>query len=304
MADLLEDSKLTISSTSPAPAEAEAPAGDDAETTPAGGSTLEAPVTIDTLLEAGAHFGHRVSRWNPKMRPYIHGRRNQIHIIDLKQTLRGLLRAQHFLRRIVAQGGEVLFVGTKRQVKAITKTAAQSVGMHFVNERWLGGTLTNYQTVVGRLKHLEKLENLEREGGLTSMKKKQISSFNREKRKLLRNLEGIRHMAKLPSVVIAIDPRREHIALRETKKTKIPSIAIIDTDGDPDPCDICIPANDDAFRSVQILLGGLCSAIAQGKSDYDTGRKIVARGGSAGGTDQSKSSSKHKSGASTVKTTS
>ena len=298
MTHLLEDSKLTISSTSPAPAEAEAQAGADAATTPAGGSLLEAPVTIDTLLEAGAHFGHKVSRWNPKMRPFIHGRRNQIHIIDLKQTLRGLLRAQHFLQRIVAQGGEILFVGTKRQVKAITKTAAQSVGMHFVNERWLGGTLTNYQTVVGRLKHLEKLENLEREGGLSTMKKKQISSFNREKRKLLRNLEGIRHMAKLPSVVIAIDPRREHIALRETKKTKIPSIAIIDTDGDPDPCDICIPANDDAFRSVQIILGGLCRAIAKGKSEFDTGRQIVARGGAAG---QSRSGSQGKSGSSTGK---
>ncbi|HBP21697.1 MAG TPA: 30S ribosomal protein S2, partial [Planctomycetes bacterium] len=186
-------------------------------------------VTLQELIEAGVHFGHRCSRWNPKMQPYIYGKRNQIHIIDLRQTVRGLLRGVNFLERVSASGGEILFVGTKPQVKELVKQEAQRGSMHYVSERWLGGTLTNHATIRSRLARLEELEEIERSGKLVDYTKKEISFMRREKRKLMRNLDGIRRMTKLPQAMVIVDPRREESALKECNKMGIPSVCVIDT---------------------------------------------------------------------------
>jgi small subunit ribosomal protein S2 len=227
-------------------------------------------VTLSQLIEAGVHFGHRVSRWNPKMEPYIYGKRNLIHIIDLRQTVRGLLRAVNFLERLSAQGGEVVFVGTKRQAKPIVKSEADRSGMHHVNERWLGGTLTNFPTIMSRLKRLEELEAIDTsvESGSADYSKKMMSSLRREKKKIFRNLEGIRNMKRKPDALVVIDPRHEHICVKEAKKLGLPVVAVLDTDCDPDMCDILIPANDDAFRSVSVILGKLGEAILRGRTRY------------------------------------
>lgn len=225
-------------------------------------------VTLSELIEAGVHFGHRVSRWNPKMEPYIYGKRNLIHIIDLRQTVRGLVRAVNFLEKLTAQGGEVVYVGTKRQAKPIVASEAQRAGMHYVNERWLGGTLTNFQTIMSRLKRLEELEALDTTGEIANYSKKMVSSLKREKKKIYRNLEGIRHMKRKPDALIVVDPRHEHICVKEAKKLGIPVIAILDTDCDPEMCDIPIPGNDDAFRSVSVILGRLSDAILRGRNKF------------------------------------
>ena len=223
-----------------------------------------APVSVQELLESGVHFGHRVSRWNPKMEQYIFGKRNLIHIIDLRQTLKGLIRAQNFLLRLAGDGREVLFVGTKRQAKAVVEAEARRSGMPYVTERWLGGTLTNFETITRRLERLEELEKMEDEASTVLFTKKELARFNREKRKLLRNLEGIRHMKRLPGVVLIVDPRREHIAVLEAYKLGIPTICLIDTDSDPELIDIPIPGNDDAMRSIQVILHKLTESIMAG----------------------------------------
>lgn len=238
-------------------------------------------VTLEELIEAGVHFGHRCSRWNPKMKPFIYGKRNQIHIIDLKETVKGLLRACHFLERMVGSGGEVLFVGTKPQVKELVKTEAQRCGMHYVSERWLGGTLTNHTTIRNRLARLEELEGFERTGRLKEFSKKELSFMNREKKKLLRNLDGIRDMKKLPQAMLIIDPRREESALRECAKMGIPSVCVIDTDANPDRVDIAIPANDDAYRSVHVILSKMVDAIRRGREKRDVQRGVAKAGGGA-----------------------
>jgi len=220
---------------------------------------------VRELIDAGIHFGHRVSRWNPKMAPYIFGKRNMIHIIDIRETVKGLLRAKKFLTQLVASGEDVLIVGTKRQAKHLVRDYATKVGMHYVAERWLGGTLTNFQTIRSRLARLEELEELEQTGRIREYSKKMIASLLREKRKISRNLEGIRRMSELPGALVIIDPRREHIAVKEAKKMGIPTVCLIDTDGDPDYADIPIPGNDDAIRAIDIVLRELCEAIEQGK---------------------------------------
>jgi small subunit ribosomal protein S2 len=236
-------------------------------------------VTLEELIDAGVHFGHRCSRWNPKMEPFIHGKRNSIHIIDLRETVKGLIRATHFLEKVVAAGNDMLIVGTKPQLKNLVKAEAARCGQHYVAERWLGGTLTNYQTIRSRLKRLEEIETLETSAEYALYSKKMISGLNREKRKLLRNLEGIRKMNRLPAAVLIIDPRREHIALSECYKMGIPSICLIDTDSDPSEVDIPIPGNDDAFRSVQVVMTKLVDAIRRGKAKIDAARGITAKGG-------------------------
>ena len=169
-------------------------------------------MTVQELIDAGVHFGHRTSRWNPKMKPFLQGKRNSIHIIDLRETVKGLIRATHFLERLVAAGGEVLIVGTKQQLRQLVKDESTRAGMHYCAERWLGGTLTNYQTIRSRLKRLEEIEELEKSAEYAAMPKKMISGLNREKRKLLRNLEGIRKMNRLPGALLMIDPRRIKVA--------------------------------------------------------------------------------------------
>lgn len=221
-------------------------------------------ISMSELLEAGVHFGHRSSRWNPKMAPYIYTKRNLIHIIDLQQTVRGLLRATHFLTRLCSTGEKILLVGTKRQAKTVIVTEAKRCSMPYVAERWLGGTLTNFATIRSRLKRLHEIEGMERDGKIQLFKKKEIARIMREKRKLLRNLDGIRDLDRMPGAVIVVDPAREKNAVLEARKLGIPTIGIVDTNGDPDLLDIAIPANDDAMRAIKILLTKLIDAAIQG----------------------------------------
>lgn len=220
---------------------------------------------IRELIEAGIHFGHRVSRWNPKMKPYILTKRNSIHIIDPKETLKGLLAAKKFLGQVVAEGKDLLLVGTKRQARRAIEANALRVGMHYVTDRWLGGTLTNFRTIRSRLARLEKLEQLEADGLLDQHSKKEDARLRREMRKIRRNLEGIRRMEYLPGVLFVVDAHREIIALREARKLGVPTVGLIDTDSNPDLVDIPIPGNDDAMRAIELILGELCEAVELAK---------------------------------------
>lgn len=224
-----------------------------------------ASVLVRELIDAGIHFGHRASRWNPKMAPYIFGKRNSIHIIDIRQTVKGLLRAKKFLAAVVAQGQDVLIVGTKRQARDTVVKQTQRVGMHYVSERWLGGTLTNFKTIRSRLSRLEFLEELTRNGEIDNYSKKARASIARERSKITRNLEGIRKMTRLPGALVIIDVRREHIAVKEARKLNIPTVCLVDTDSDPDGADILIPGNDDAMRATEAILTQLTQAIEEGK---------------------------------------
>lgn len=216
------------------------------------------------LIEVGIHFGHRASRWNPKMAPYIFGKRNSIHLIDIRETVKGLLRAKRFLAQVVGQGKDVLFVGTKRQARQHIRSQADRIGMPYVVERWLGGTLTNFRTIRSRLSRLDELEAAEADGTAMEYSKKMIASRTREARKIRRNLEGIRKMEKLPGALVVIDVHREGSAVREAKKLGIPTVCLIDTDSDPDFADLPIPGNDDATRSIETILTHLVDAVEEG----------------------------------------
>ncbi|MEE8386126.1 MAG: 30S ribosomal protein S2 [Dehalococcoidia bacterium] len=231
-----------------------------------------ASALVRELIDSGVHFGHRASRWNPKMAPHIFGKRNSIHIIDIRQTVKGLLRAKKFLAALVSQGHDVLIVGTKRQAREIVEKQAARVGMHYVSERWLGGTLTNFKTIRSRLARLEELERLESSGEINSFGKKMKATLDRERRKITRNLEGIRRMARLPGALVIVDVRREAIALREARKLAIPTVCLVDTDSDPEGADIIIPGNDDAMRSIEFIVTQLVDAIEVGKR----GRTVAA----------------------------
>jgi small subunit ribosomal protein S2 len=220
---------------------------------------------VKALVDAGVHFGHRVSRWNPKMQPYIHGKRQNIHIIDVRETLKGLLRARKLIQQTVASGRDVLFVGTKRQARhAIEEEAARS-GMHYVSERWLGGTLTNFRIIRSRIQRLEQLEKLWETGQIETYSKKMRSTLKREMDKIKANLGGIRKMDKMPGVMFIIDTRREHIAVKEARKMGVPTVAIVDTDSDPDPIDLPIPGNDDAMRAIELIVKELADGVIEGK---------------------------------------
>ena len=218
------------------------------------------------LISAGVHFGHGVSRWNPKMAPFIYTKRGNIHIIDVKKTLAGVLIAKKLLAEIVSSGKDVIFVGTKRQAQKAVETVAEKCGMHYVSERWLGGMLTNFRTIRSQLQRLQELEAMQEKGELESESKKQASRLKREMRKIKANLEGIRKMSRLPGAVVAVDARKEYLALREAKKLGIQTIGIIDTDSDPDTVDVAIPANDDSTRAISLILNELADAVAIGKT--------------------------------------
>ena len=220
---------------------------------------------VQDLIEAGIHFGQRSSNWNPKMSPYIYGKRSGIHIIDIKETVKGLLLAKRLVTKTVAGGKDICFIGTKRQAKGVIEQRVGDVKMHYVTERWLGGTLTNFRTIRARLKRLEELEAIEANDNFQSYSKKMESQLRREMRKIKRNLDGIRGMEKLPGALIVIDVRREMTAIREAKKLGIPTICLIDTDGDPEQADIAIPGNDYSMRSIDVIVRELCLAIADGK---------------------------------------
>jgi len=221
---------------------------------------------VKQLIDAGIHFGHRVGRWNPKMKPYIFGKRNLIHIINVKETLRGILAARKFLTKVVSTGKDVVFVGTKRQARKAVQEGADQVGMHWVIDRWLGGTLTNFREIRRRVTRLDELEQMEADGLMDAYSKKQGSKLRREMRKITRNLGGIRKMTSVPGAMVVVDQRREVIAIREAMKLHIPVICLIDTDSDPDLVDIPIPGNDDAMKAISLVVGTLVEATQAGLS--------------------------------------
>lgn len=255
-------------------------------------------VDVKDLLDAGVHYGHRASRWNPKMRPYIYGKRNLIHIIDLRETVRGMLRSYRYLSQVVSRGQLVLFVGTKRQGKEIIEREAARCGMPYVSERWLGGTLTNFRTIRSRLNRLKELEamwlpagenharhdmntyiaGLMTEAGkmdysrapetapIRNYSKKMVATLSRELLKIRRNLLGIREMTRLPEVLVVVDPKREHIAIKEARRMGVTTISLIDTDSDPDPVDLPIPGNDDSIRSIEVVMSKLADAVLEGRA--------------------------------------
>jgi small subunit ribosomal protein S2 len=218
------------------------------------------------LINAGVHFGHGVSRWNPKMAQFIFAKRGNIHIIDVKKTLKGLLIAKKLLAEVISTGKDVVFVGTKRQAQKAVETIAEKCGMHYVSQRWLGGMLTNFRTVRSRLQRLEQLEAMAEDGTLDSESKKQASRLKREMRKIKANLQGVRNMSRLPGVIVVIDAKKEYLALREARKLGIVTIGVLDTDSDPDTVDVAIPANDDSIRAIELILNELAEAVAIGKT--------------------------------------
>ena len=221
-------------------------------------------VSMKQLLEAGVHFGHQTRRWNPKMAPYIFTERNGIYIIDLQKTVKKLDEAYLFVRQVTEEGGEILFVGTKKQASDSIKEEAERAGAHFVNARWLGGMMTNFATIQRRIKRLEQLQGMAADGTFDLLPKKEVSKMNLEIEKLEKFLGGIKSMQKLPAALFIVDPRKERIAVAEAKKLGIPIVAIVDTNCDPDEIDYVIPGNDDAIRAVKLIAGAMADAIIEG----------------------------------------
>ena len=222
-------------------------------------------IAMKDLLEAGVHFGHQTKRWNPKMRQYIFGERNGIYIIDLTKTVTLFRKAEEFITNLAANGRTVLFVGTKRQAQEVISEEALRCGMYFVNQRWLGGLLTNFTTIQRSLSRLRDIEAMATDGRYDTLSKKEISRNEKEKRKLLKNLEGIRNMARLPDAVFVVDTRKEKIAVDEARKLKIPVIGIVDTNCDPDEVDYVVPGNDDALRSIRLFASRVAEAVLGGR---------------------------------------
>ena len=222
-------------------------------------------VSMKQLLEAGVHFGHQTRRWNPKMAPYIFTERNGIYIIDLQKTVKKLEEAYMFARQVAADGGEILFVGTKKQAQDSVKEEAVRCGMPYVNARWLGGMLTNFNTIQKRIKRLAQLKAMESDGTFDLLPKKEVTKLNLEIEKLEKFMGGITEMKKQPAAMFIVDPRKERIAVLEAKKLGIPIIAIVDTNCDPDEVDYVIPGNDDAIRAVKLIAGAMADAVIEGR---------------------------------------
>jgi small subunit ribosomal protein S2 len=217
------------------------------------------------LLKVGVHFGHQSSKWNPKMKKYIYAEKNGIYIIDLQQTLQLIIEAHEYIKEIVANDGVVLFVGTKKQTHDITENYAKECEMPYVKNRWLGGTLTNFNTIIGRTNRIEEIEEMEKSGIFDKLPKKEVIGIRKEYDKLIYNMGGIRNMKKLPDVLFIIDPNKEDIAVNEAIKLGIPIVAITDTNCDPDKIDFIIPGNDDAIRSCSLITSVICEAVKKGK---------------------------------------
>lgn len=224
-----------------------------------------AVISMKQLLEAGVHFGHQTRRWNPKMKKYIFTERNGIYIIDLQKTVKKVEEAYNFVRDLVASGEKVLFVGTKKQAQDSVKEEAERAGMYYINQRWLGGTLTNFQTIKRRLDRLHQLEKMETDGTFDVLPKKEVILLRKEKERLEKFLGGIRDMKQLPGALFVIDPRKERIAVAEARKLNIPIVAIVDTNCDPDEIDYVIPGNDDAIRAVKLLTSKMAEAALEGQ---------------------------------------
>ena len=224
-----------------------------------------AVISMKQLLEAGVHFGHQTRRWNPKMAQYIFTERNGIYIIDLQKTVRKIDEAYMFVRDVAMEGKSILFVGTKKQAQESIEAEAKRCGMYFVNNRWLGGTLTNVRTIQTRIKRLNDIDAMEKNGQFDVLPKKEVIKLCAEREKLLKNLGGIREMKKLPGALFVVDPRKERIAVQEARILGIPIVAIVDTNCDPDEIDYVIPGNDDAIRAVKLIAGKLADAVLEGK---------------------------------------
>ena len=229
-----------------------------------------AVVSMKQLLEAGVHFGHQTRRWNPKMAPYIFTERNGIYIIDLQKTVRKLEEAYMFVRDLAANGETVLFVGTKKQAQDSIREEAVRAGVHYVNARWLGGMLTNFRTIRGRVARLKQLRGMEEDGTFDLLPKKEVIKLNHEIEKLEKFLGGIKEMNKLPGALFIVDPRKEKIAVSEARKLGIPVVAIVDTNCDPDDVDYVIPGNDDAIRAVKLIAATMANAIIEGRQGEET----------------------------------
>jgi len=230
---------------------------------------------MKSLLEAGVHFGHETKRWNPKMKKYIYGAKNKIYIVDLEKTQVALLKACEFLRKTASEGGNVLFVGTKKQAQEIIKEEASRCGMYYVNQRWLGGMLTNFQTIKKSIKRLEDLERMKEDGTFAKLSKKEVSQLNKEIFKLNKNLEGIRAMTKQPKAMFVIDSKKEEIAVKEARKIGITLVALVDTNCDPDIIDYPIPGNDDAIRSIKLITNLMADSILSGRQQLAAGKAIA-----------------------------
>ncbi|RJX17815.1 MAG: 30S ribosomal protein S2 [Desulforudis sp.] len=228
-------------------------------------------VSMKQLLEAGVHFGHQTRRWNPKMAPYIFTDRNGIYIIDLQKTVRKIEEAYNFVKQLSMEGGTVLFVGTKKQAQQSVTEETERCGMFYVNQRWLGGMLTNFQTIRKRIDRLKELEQMQASGKLELLPKKEVAELMHEKSRLEKYLKGIKDMKKLPSAMFVVDPRKERIAVAEARKLGIPIVAIVDTNCDPDEIDYIIPGNDDAIRAVRLLTSKMADAVLEGRQGEQLG---------------------------------
>ncbi len=222
-------------------------------------------VSMKSLLEAGVHFGHQTRRWNPKMARYIFAERNGIYIIDLQKTVKKIQEAYNFIKSVAANKGTILFVGTKKQAQETIKEEASRAGMHYINQRWLGGTLTNFETIQKRIDYLKRIEAMKEDGTYDLLPKREVSAKEKERVKLEKYLGGIKNMRKLPQALFIIDPKKEHIAVSEARKLNIPTVGIVDTNCDPDEIDYVIPGNDDAIRAIKLLTQTVSNAIIEGR---------------------------------------
>ncbi len=230
--------------------------------------------TMKELLEAGVHFGHQVKRWNPKMKRYIFGERNGIYIIDLQKTLKGLEEAYNFVRQVASQNQSILFVGTKKQAQDSISEEARRAGAYFINQRWLGGMLTNFSTIKKSIEKLKKIERMKEDGTYDRLTKKEVARYEKERGKLEKYLSGIKDMSGVPGAVFIVDPKKERIAVAEARKLSIPTIAIVDTNCDPDEIDYVIPGNDDAIRAITLISTKMADAIMAGKETF---QKVTAQ---------------------------
>jgi small subunit ribosomal protein S2 len=230
-----------------------------------GGNCIMAVVSMKQLLEAGVHFGHQTRRWNPKMAKYIFTERNGIYIIDLQKTVKKLDEAYNFMKSVSADGGEVLFVGTKKQAQESIRDEATRCGMHFVNARWLGGMLTNFRTIRKRIERMDQLQKMQEDGTFDLLPKKEVAKLELEMAKLDKYLGGVKNMKTLPKAMFIVDPHKERIAVSEARKLHIPIVAIVDTNCNPDEIDYVIPGNDDAIRAVKLIAGAMADAVLEGR---------------------------------------
>jgi len=244
-------------------------------------------ISMKQLLEAGVHFGHQTRRWNPKMKPYIFTERNGIHVIDLQKTVKLVDDAYNYVRNAASEGAIVLFVGTKKQASEAVKEEAERAGQYYINHRWLGGTLTNWGTIQKRISRLKSINKMEEDGTFDVLPKKEVVLLNKERERLEKFLGGIQDMPRIPDVIYVVDPHNEQIAVLEAQKLGIPVVAMVDTNANPDPIDVIIPANDDAIRAVKLITAAMADAVIEGRQGEDSAEKEMVKEVEAPATEES-----------------